>query len=125
MKSSASESNPYESRSKGEIPGRARRNERLSRSKLKRAFLIDSNAELFMYLIQSIRFDSLKERRLNGAFCTFIPFTTRNHQKKALHGRPIRRLTYTSSGKILAAFSRTAKISPNSHMCSCMPKSNK
>ena len=51
MKSSASESKAFQSRSKGEIPGRARRKERLSRSKLKQAFLIDSNAELFMYLI--------------------------------------------------------------------------
>ena len=39
-----------QSRSKVEIPGRARREERLSRSKLKKAFLIDSDAELFMYL---------------------------------------------------------------------------
>ena len=52
MKSSASESKPFQSRSKGEIPGRARRQERLSRSKLKQAFLTDSDAELFMYLIQ-------------------------------------------------------------------------
>ena len=37
MKSSASESKPFQSRSKGEIPGRARRKERLSRSKLKQA----------------------------------------------------------------------------------------
>ena len=34
MKSSASESKPFQSRSKGEIPGRAKRKERLSRSKL-------------------------------------------------------------------------------------------
>ena len=54
MKSSASESKPFQSCSKGEIPGRARRKERLSRSKLKRAFLIDSDAELFMYLIQHL-----------------------------------------------------------------------
>ena len=53
MKSSASESKPFQSRSKGEIPGQARRKERLSRSKLKQAFLNDSDAELFMYLIQS------------------------------------------------------------------------
>ena len=51
MKSSASESKAFQSRSKGEIPGRARRKERLSRSKLKQALLIDSEAELFMYLI--------------------------------------------------------------------------
>ena len=67
MKSSASESKPFQSRSKGEIPGRARRKERLSRSKLKQAFLIDSDAELFMYLIQYIRFGSWKDRRLNRA----------------------------------------------------------
>ena len=52
MESSASESKPFQSRSKGEIPSRARQNERLSRSKLNQAFLIDSDAELFMYLIQ-------------------------------------------------------------------------
>ena len=51
MKSSASVSKPFQSRSKGEILGRARRKERLSRSTLKQAFLIDSDAELFMYLI--------------------------------------------------------------------------
>ena len=67
MKSLASESKPFQSRSKGEIPGRARRKERLSRSKLKQAFLIDSDAELFMYLIQCIRFGSWKDRRLNRA----------------------------------------------------------
>ena len=38
------------SRSKGEIAGRARRKERLSRSKLKQALLTDSDAEIFMYL---------------------------------------------------------------------------
>ena len=53
MKSSASESKPFQSRSKGEIPGRARRKERLSRSKLKQAFLIDSDAELFIRLMKS------------------------------------------------------------------------
>ena len=67
MKSSASESKPVQSRSKDEIPGQARRKERLSRSKLKQAFLIDSDAELFMYLIQCIRFGSWKVRRLNRA----------------------------------------------------------
>ena len=51
MKSAASESKAFQSRSKGEIPGRARRKEQLSGSKLKQAFLIDSGAELFMYLI--------------------------------------------------------------------------
>ena len=46
MKSSASESKPFQNRSKAEISGRARREELLSRSKLKQAFLIDSDAEL-------------------------------------------------------------------------------
>ena len=58
MKSLASESKPFQSRSKGKIPGRAGRKERLSHSKLKEAFLIDSDAELFMNLIQCIRFGS-------------------------------------------------------------------
>ena len=46
MKSSSSESKPLQSRSKSEIPGRARP---LISSKLKQAFPIDSDAELFMY----------------------------------------------------------------------------
>ena len=54
MKSPASESKPFQSRSKGEIPSRVRRKERLSRVKLKQAFIIDSDTELFMYLIQCI-----------------------------------------------------------------------
>ena len=52
MKTSASESKPFQSRSTVEIPGRTRRAERLSRSKLKEVFLIDSDAELILYLIQ-------------------------------------------------------------------------
>ena len=58
MKSSASEAKAFQSRSKGDFPGRARRKERLSRSKLKQAFLIDSDAELSIYLIQCFRFGS-------------------------------------------------------------------
>ena len=50
MRSSAFESKPFQSRSKGEIPSRVKRKERLSRSKLKQACLIDSDAERFMYL---------------------------------------------------------------------------
>ena len=72
MKSSASESKPFQSRSKGDISGRARRKERLSRSNLKQAFLSDSGDELFMYLIQCIRFGSWKVRRLNRAQAYFI-----------------------------------------------------
>ena len=48
MKSSASESKQFQSRSKGKILGQAKRKERLSRSKLKQAFLVDSDAELFI-----------------------------------------------------------------------------
>ena len=54
IKSSASESKPFQSRSKVEIAGRARRKERLSRSELKQVFLIDSDADLFIYLIPSM-----------------------------------------------------------------------
>ena len=54
MKSSAADSKPFQSRSKGEILGQARREERLSHSKLKQAFLIDPDAELFMYLYNSM-----------------------------------------------------------------------
>ena len=39
--------------SKGHIPGRARLKERLSRSKLKQAFLLDSDAELVIRLMKS------------------------------------------------------------------------
>ena len=48
MKRSSSESNLFKSRSKVEIPGRARREEWLSLYKLKQAFLIDSDAEPFI-----------------------------------------------------------------------------
>ena len=58
MKSSAFDSKPLQSRSRVKIPGQARREERLGRSKLKEPFLIDSEAELFMYFIKSIRFGS-------------------------------------------------------------------
>ena len=67
MKSWASESKPFQSHSKGEIPGQARRKERLSCSKLNQVFLIDSEAELFIYLIQCIRLGSWKVWRLNRA----------------------------------------------------------
>ena len=64
----ASKLKPFQSRFKVETPGwDRRREERLSRSILKQAFLIDSDAELFMYLFQCtcIRFGSRKVRRLN------------------------------------------------------------
>ena len=76
MKSSAFDSKPFKSRSKSKIPGQARRKERLSRSKLKEAFLSDSDVELFMYLIQCIRFGSWKVRRLNRAQAYFINFSS-------------------------------------------------
>ena len=43
MKSLASESKPFQSRSKGEILGQARRKKQLSHFKLKQVFLIDSD----------------------------------------------------------------------------------
>ena len=52
MKSSSSESKPFQSRSRVEIP-RPSQAERAAEP-----FLIDSDAELFMYLIQGIRFGS-------------------------------------------------------------------
>ena len=53
---SLSESKPFQIRyAEKEIPGRARQKERQSRSKLKQAFLIDSDAKLFMYLVQCTR----------------------------------------------------------------------
>ena len=54
-------------RSKAEIPGWARGEDWLSRSKLKQPFSTDSDAELFMHLIRGIRFGSWKVRRLNRA----------------------------------------------------------
>ena len=45
MKSSASESKPFLSRSKVEIPSLASWKERLGRSKLKQAFLTDSDTK--------------------------------------------------------------------------------
>ena len=78
MKRSASESKPFQSSSNGEIPCRARREEQLSRSKFKQAFPTDSDAELFMCLIQCIRLGSYKVRRLNRAFCFFL-FSTSSY----------------------------------------------
>ena len=49
---------PFQSRLKVEIPSRARREERLNRFRLKKASVIDSDAEFLMYLIQCIRFHS-------------------------------------------------------------------
>ena len=72
MKSSAPESKPFQSRSKGETPGRARRKERLSSSKLKQAFLIDRGfsalARLYHGLERPTKTAML--RRLNG--CQFF-----------------------------------------------------
>ena len=67
LKSSASEAKPFQSHPNAEIPGQDRREKRLSRSKLKYPLLIDSYEELFMYLIQGVRFGSLKDRRLKRA----------------------------------------------------------
>ena len=60
MKSSASESQPSKV-----TP--AKQKEWLSHSKLKQAFLIDSDAKLFIDLIQCIKFGSWKDRHLNQA----------------------------------------------------------
>ena len=49
-----------------------RRKEQLSRSKLKQAFLIDSDTKLFKYLIQCIRFRSLIVWRLEPGLRTNI-----------------------------------------------------
>ena len=88
MNSSVSQSKPFLSPSKGEIPGRARRKERLSRSKLKQASLIDSDAELFMYLIQwCIRFGSRKVRRLNRA--EYIDLSTWKVRRLNQLGTPV------------------------------------
>ena len=54
MKISASELKLFQ----GEIPARARRKQRLSRSKLKQVLLINSDDKLSMQLLQCIRFGS-------------------------------------------------------------------
>ena len=50
MKSLVSESKPFQSHFKAEIPDQAMQEAQLSHSKLKYKFLIDSEAELYMYL---------------------------------------------------------------------------
>ena len=72
MKSSFSESKAFQSHSKGEIPSHARREEWLSPSKLNEVFLIDSDAKLFMNVIQCVRFGSRKVRPLNCASVSFV-----------------------------------------------------
>ena len=58
MKSVAESMLFMQSCSRFKIPGQARKEERLGRSKLKEPFLTDSDAKLFMYLIQGVRFHS-------------------------------------------------------------------
>ena len=70
---------PNQSCSKGEIPSQARRKEQLSHSKLKQ---IDSDAKLFMYLIQCIRLGSWEVRRMNRALLR--PWLFRISQKPNL-----------------------------------------
>ena len=65
MESLTCESKLFQSLSKVEIPGQARQEERPSGSTLKQAFWIDSDAKLFMSLIQCIRFGLWKVRHLN------------------------------------------------------------
>ena len=78
MKSSASESMLFQSRSgKGDIPDRARRKEHLRRSKLKQAYLIDDlDAELFMYLIQCIRVRLMKSSASESCLSLKFMLTT-------------------------------------------------
>ena len=57
MKRSASESKPLQIVPESKFPAKPG-GKRLSRSKLKESSLIDSDAELFMYLIQGIKFGS-------------------------------------------------------------------
>ena len=58
MKSPASESKPFQSRSQVKILGGARQEDQLSHFKLKQVFLINSDAELFMFFIHCIRLES-------------------------------------------------------------------
>ena len=108
MKSSASESKPFQSRSRGEIPAWARRKERLSRFKLKRAFLIDSDAELFIYIIECIRFGSWKVRQelkdplgadLLDATAFSDPFTMRLNVKNNFIVPTVLRWTWIKFGR--------------------------
>ena len=84
MKISASELKLFQ----GEIPARARRKQRLSRSKLKQVLLINSDAKLSMYLLQCIRFGSWKVRCLNGGL---IPLTSViQYLQSRIHGMEFR-----------------------------------
>ena len=72
----------------GEIPARARRKQRLSRSKLKQVLLINSDAKLSMYLLQCIRFGSWKVLCLNGGL---IPLTSViQYLQSRIHGMEFR-----------------------------------
>ena len=64
MKSLVSESKPFQSHFKAEIPDQAMQEAQLSHSKLKYKFLIDSEAELYMCLIPCIRFGILTRPKL-------------------------------------------------------------
>ena len=87
MKSSASESKPFQSRSKGEIPGRARRKERLSRSKLKQAYQFTTNAELFMFGVwtgpkEKVSFDYVRDAQSVDRFQKLQDLAKSNPQGK-------------------------------------------
>ena len=61
LKSWTSESKLFQTHVKIKIPGRGRREEQLRSSKLKWAFLIYSDAELFMYLQCSLAHEKLSK----------------------------------------------------------------
>ena len=103
MKSSTSESKLFQSRSKGGIPGRARREKRLSLSILKWAFLIDSDVKLFIK-IQCIRFCSWKGRRLNRILAWTIGVVVITEKQRltvsSLHSFNVQRVSFTHHGLI-------------------------
>ena len=105
MKSSTSESKLFQSRSKGGIPGRARREKRLSLSILKWAFLIDSDVKLFIK-IQCIRFCSWKGRRLNRTLAWTIGVVVITEKQRltvsSLHSFNVQRVSFTHHGLILS-----------------------
>ena len=64
---SSSESKPFQSRFKGEIPGRTRREERLSRSKLKEASLFDLDVERFLNKVRLMKISASLTRSYSSS----------------------------------------------------------
>ena len=86
MKSSASDSKPFQSRYKGEIPSQAKQNKRLSYVKLNQAFLTDSLRRTFhvLYSMYQVRLmKSLASWVVSITSCSPMSYVSPDPNKKS------------------------------------------